>query len=161
MKAQAINGKYILNVVWGEDAENLCDKNEFEYVWNNAESLGVSIKTYSFDSQQELNAFMLAMEETVGWHGYVREEIAPIGTTVKEELKAPPVQPIKGLSYGEYLLSCLWKMFDKKFMNMEYDNQYRLIPELYAEFEQSEYNDQLTGQYECIIRFLRNKYKID
>lgn len=149
--------KYVLNVAWGEQAEILFEEHGFEHTWNNAENLGVSVNTYIFNTQQEAEAFTLGIEQTIGWNGYAYHIIGEVNVTEKAEL---PSQP-KGLSYPQYLFSCLLRGYDAEFTRLEYDRQYDAIPKMYAEFEQSEYNDELTGLYECIIRFLRKKYNID
>jgi hypothetical protein len=39
------------------------------------------------------------------------------------------------MKYGEYLLSCLLKKYDKEFNELEYDIQFDAITLLYSNFE--------------------------
>jgi hypothetical protein len=38
------------------------------------------------------------------------------------------------MNYNEYLFSCLLKIYDKTFAELEYDLQFEQVPVLYAEF---------------------------
>lgn len=61
--------------------------------------------------------------------------------------------------YSFYLFAELIKLYDEDIVNMEYDLQFHYILELYDEYEQSKYNVDTKGEYECILNFLDNKYK--
>lgn len=63
------------------------------------------------------------------------------------------------MDYDMYLFSCLLKLFDKDFDEQPYDYQYDILSEKYTEFEQSNFNDVNKSAYECIINFLKNKFK--
>lgn len=63
------------------------------------------------------------------------------------------------MNYNQYLYSCLLKVYDKGFEELEYDLQFELLPTLYKEFEESAFNNLNMGEYECIINYLSNKYK--
>lgn len=62
------------------------------------------------------------------------------------------------MNYNEYLFSCLLKIYDKTFAEMEYDLQYEQVPVLYAEFCDSKFDVDTKGEYECIIDYLKDKY---
>ena len=63
------------------------------------------------------------------------------------------------INYSVYLYSNLLKLYDKDFETLEYDLQYKMIPDLYKAFEESTFNDPNKGEYECIINWLNNQYK--
>ena len=63
------------------------------------------------------------------------------------------------MNYNQYLYSCLLKLYDKNFAELEYDLQFELLPTLYKSFEESTFNDPNKGEYECIINYLTNQYK--
>jgi hypothetical protein len=63
------------------------------------------------------------------------------------------------MDYSQYLFSCLLKLFDSEFEQMEYDIQYDVAISEYEEFENSSYNDENRGEYECIVEYLTDKYK--
>ena len=63
------------------------------------------------------------------------------------------------MNYNQYLYSCLLKLYDKGFEELEYDLQFELLPTLYEAFEESVYNDPNEGEYSCMINYLTNKYK--
>ena len=54
------------------------------------------------------------------------------------------------MNYNQYLYSCLLKIYDKEFEELEYDLQFELLPTLYKAFEESAFNDPNMGEYECI-----------
>lgn len=62
------------------------------------------------------------------------------------------------MNYNEYLFSCLLKIYDKDFAELEYDLQFEEIPLRYREFTKSQFNLAFTGEYECIINYLKDKY---
>ena len=62
------------------------------------------------------------------------------------------------MNYNEYLFSCLLKIYDKEFNQMEYDLQFEEAPLRYADFEKSSFNVDTKGEYECILDYLKNKY---
>jgi hypothetical protein len=63
------------------------------------------------------------------------------------------------MNYNQYLYSCLLKLYDKGFEELEYDLQFELLPTLYKAFEESIYNDPNEGEYACMINYLTNQYK--
>lgn len=63
------------------------------------------------------------------------------------------------MDYSQYLFSCLLKLFDSEFEQMEYDIQYAITISEYEKFENSPYNDENRGEYECIVEYLTDKYK--
>ena len=63
------------------------------------------------------------------------------------------------MSYNQYLFSCLLKLFDSEFEQMEYDIQYDVVFSKYEEFENSSYNDENRDEYECIVEYLTDKYE--
>ena len=62
------------------------------------------------------------------------------------------------MNYNEYLFSCLLKIYDKNFAELEYDLQYEKVAELYLEFTQSKFDDDAKPEYECIVEYLEDKY---
>jgi len=62
------------------------------------------------------------------------------------------------MKYNEYLFSCLLKIYDKEFAELEYDLQFEEVPLRYREFTKSQFNLAFTGEYECIINYLKDKY---
>ena len=62
------------------------------------------------------------------------------------------------MNYSMYLFSCLLKIYDKKFSELEYDFQFEQLPVLYGEYESSKFDDPLKGEYECILDYLKDKY---
>lgn len=62
------------------------------------------------------------------------------------------------MNYNEYLFSCLLKIYDKGFEQMEYDLQFERIAQRYLGFTQSKFNVDTKGLYECIIEYLDDKY---
>jgi hypothetical protein len=59
------------------------------------------------------------------------------------------------MNKNEYLFSCLLKIYDKKFEEMEYDLQYEKVKQLYLEFLESKFNVDTKSEYMCIIDFLK------
>ena len=62
------------------------------------------------------------------------------------------------MNYNEYLFSCLLKIYDKEFEQMEYDLQYEKIAQRYLGFTQSKFDVDTKGEYECMIEYLEDKY---
>lgn len=62
------------------------------------------------------------------------------------------------MNYSVYLFSCLLKIYDKKFSELEYDLQFEQLPVLYGEYDSSEFNTADKGEYECILAYLKDKY---
>ena len=62
------------------------------------------------------------------------------------------------MNYSVYLFSCLLKIYDKEFEQMEYDLQFERIAQRYLGFTQSKFDDDTKPQYECIIEYLEDKY---
>ena len=62
------------------------------------------------------------------------------------------------MKYDQYLFSQLLAIYSPDFAALPYDIQYKETPILYADFEQSAFNVDNTGLYECIINYLENKY---
>jgi hypothetical protein len=62
------------------------------------------------------------------------------------------------MNYSQYLFSCLLKIYDKKFSELEYDLQFEQLPVLYGEYDSSEFNTADKGEYECILAYLKDKY---
>ena len=63
------------------------------------------------------------------------------------------------MNYNLYLFSNLVKFYDNEFANACYDEQWDNLPEMYEEFENSKFNDPNESEYDCIIEFLKDKYK--
>ena len=63
------------------------------------------------------------------------------------------------MTYEQYLFSQLLALYSPEFAALPYDWQYTDTPTLYAEFEQSPFNVDNIGLYECIINYLQNKYQ--
>jgi hypothetical protein len=62
------------------------------------------------------------------------------------------------MNYSEYLFSCLLKIYDKEFEQMEYDLQFERIAQRYLGFTQSKFDVDTKGEYECMIEYLEDKY---
>lgn len=62
------------------------------------------------------------------------------------------------MKYNEYLFSCLLKIYDKEFAELEYDLQFEKIAQRYLGFTQSSFNVDTKGEYECMIEYLEDKY---
>jgi len=63
------------------------------------------------------------------------------------------------MNYNLYLFSCLVKLYDKEFNELEYDIQFNKLPTMYADFENSDFNNANKSEYDCIIDYLQNKHK--
>lgn len=62
------------------------------------------------------------------------------------------------MNYNIYLFSCLMKLFDKEFEQMEYDLQYEKAIKEYAKFEDSTFKDVNKSEYDCIVTYLKHIY---
>ena len=62
------------------------------------------------------------------------------------------------MTYEEYLFAQLLALYSTDFANLEYDYQYPEAILMYKEFEQSPFNVDNIGLYECIINYLQNKH---
>jgi hypothetical protein len=62
------------------------------------------------------------------------------------------------MTYEQYLFSQLLALYDINFAGEPYDYQFADVLVMYAEFEQSPFNIDNIGLYECIINYLQNKY---
>jgi hypothetical protein len=62
------------------------------------------------------------------------------------------------MTYEEYLFAQLLALYSPDFANLEYDYQYPEAILMYKEFEQSPFNADTTGIYQCITNFLQYKY---
>jgi hypothetical protein len=61
------------------------------------------------------------------------------------------------IDYDIYLFSNLVKFYDQDFEALPYDEQFDLLPSMYAKFEQSEHNTEVFGLYECLILYFNDK----
>ncbi len=64
------------------------------------------------------------------------------------------------MNYNLYLFSCLLKIYDKEFSELEYDLQFEQLPQLYDDFFKSDFNVGDKGEYECILAYLKDKYPL-
>jgi len=62
------------------------------------------------------------------------------------------------MTYEQYLFSQLLALYDINFAGQPYDYQFADAQVMYSEFEQSPFNVDNIGLYECIINYLQNKY---
>lgn len=62
------------------------------------------------------------------------------------------------INYNEYLFSCLLKLHDHNFEQLEYDMQFNMIKAMYAAFEESTFNNPDKPVYECINTYLKSIY---
>jgi len=62
------------------------------------------------------------------------------------------------MTYEKYLFAQLLALYSPDFANLEYDYQYPEAILMYKEFEQSPFNIDNLGFYECIINYLQNKH---
>lgn len=60
------------------------------------------------------------------------------------------------IGYETYLFSCILKLFNSKFEELPYDQQFELLPIYYERFKASTYNNPNRGLYECIVDYVRN-----
>jgi hypothetical protein len=63
------------------------------------------------------------------------------------------------MNYSLFLFYNLIKLYDAKFEQLEYDLQFEQLPSLYTDFALSSFNDSRKGEYDCIIEYLKNKYR--
>ena len=62
------------------------------------------------------------------------------------------------MDYDMYLFSNLIKHYDTEFEQLPYDEQYDDLPTLYADYDNSKFNVDTKGAYECMINYLQEKY---
>ena len=62
------------------------------------------------------------------------------------------------MDYSMYLFSNLIKYYDTEFEQLPYDEQYDSLPTLYEGYDNSKFNVDTKGEYECMIDFLKDKY---
>jgi hypothetical protein len=62
------------------------------------------------------------------------------------------------MTYEQYLFSQLLALYDFDFAELPYDYQFADALVMYKDFEQSPFNVDNIGLYECIINYLQNKY---
>ena len=62
------------------------------------------------------------------------------------------------MNYNVYLFSCLLKIYDKEFNELEYDLQFQRAPKLYEDFFSSDFNNENQSEYDCIVAYLKDKY---
>lgn len=62
------------------------------------------------------------------------------------------------MNYNIYLFSCLIKLFDKEFEQLEYDLQYEKAIKEYLKFSHSDFNDVNKSEYDCIANYLKHTY---
>lgn len=63
------------------------------------------------------------------------------------------------MNYDVYLFSNLIKFYDTEFEELPYDEQWDTLPSLYEEYDNSKFNVDTKGAYQCMIEFLEDKYK--
>ena len=62
------------------------------------------------------------------------------------------------MDYDMYLFSNLIKLFNSEFEELPYDEQYDTLPSLYEDYDNSKFNVDTKGAYECMINYLEEKY---
>lgn len=62
------------------------------------------------------------------------------------------------MNYDVYLFSNLIKYYDTEFEQLPYDEQWDKLPTLYEGYDNSKFNVDTKGEYECMIDFLKDKY---
>lgn len=63
------------------------------------------------------------------------------------------------MTYEQYLFSKLLALYDLNFAEQPYDHQFEDALTMYAEFEQSSYNEENKNLYQCIVSYLKDKYR--
>jgi len=63
------------------------------------------------------------------------------------------------MNYDQYLFSQLLALFDFDYAEMPYNEQYEEALSRYEKFDNSEFNSDKFGLYECIVNYLKNQYK--
>ncbi len=63
------------------------------------------------------------------------------------------------MNYEQYLFSQLLALFDFDFAELPYDLQYAEALEKYEIFVNSGYDNSNTSLYDCIVKYLKNKYQ--
>jgi len=64
------------------------------------------------------------------------------------------------INYNLYLFSCLLKLYDKEFNELEYDRQFEQLDQLYDDFFKTDFNVGDKSEYECILAYLKDKYPL-
>jgi hypothetical protein len=65
------------------------------------------------------------------------------------------------MTYNEYLFSQLLAIYDEDFKVMPYDEQWELVPQMYLDFINSNFNNESKGEYDCIVNYLNaDKHKV-
>ena len=62
------------------------------------------------------------------------------------------------MDYDMYLFSNLIKLFNAEFEELPYDEQWDTLPSLYEDYDNSKFNVDTKGAYECMINYLEEKY---
>ena len=62
------------------------------------------------------------------------------------------------MDYSMYLFSNLIKYYDAEFEELPYDEQWDSLPTLYEGYDNSKFNVDTKGEYECMIDYLQEKY---
>jgi hypothetical protein len=62
------------------------------------------------------------------------------------------------MKYGEYLLSCLLKKYDKEFNELEYDIQFDAITFILLILKRVFFCVDSLGEYESMLNYLKHKY---
>lgn len=64
------------------------------------------------------------------------------------------------MNYDEYLFSCLLKLRDREFALLPYDEQFKNLPRMFHEFEDSKFNDANRSTYDCINEYLEKHLEL-
>lgn len=65
------------------------------------------------------------------------------------------------MTYPEFIFSQLLCVYDDEFKTKPYDEQWELIPQMYLDFMNSNFNDPKKGKYDCICNYLNDgKHKV-
>ena len=63
------------------------------------------------------------------------------------------------MTYENYLFSQLLALYDINFSEQPYDLQFSEAQIMYSQFEQSSYNEENKNLYQCIVSYLKDKYR--
>ena len=63
------------------------------------------------------------------------------------------------MTYEQYLFAKLLALYDLNFAEEPYDHQFEYALMMYTEFEQSSYNEENKNLYQCIVSYLKDKYR--
>jgi hypothetical protein len=77
---------------------------------------------------------------------------------VEEDLQAKIRAIHVEFDYDVYLFACLLKLYDESFNQAAYDWQFDMLPKLYKMFMLSPENNQINSAYDCMIKYLDNRY---